>query len=145
MATTMTTTMVTDYFSSTPTKSSSTISTPGRHLSVKYAHGLAVPSTPSSSSILTPGRALASPARPSHRLLYRGALSLPDSHIVLDGITFMVSAPEGGGVGLMELLENPLALALESMRGRPSVRMLGEARLDAMQDVWLDESGEVSL
>jgi hypothetical protein len=53
------------------------------------------------------------------RLLYRGALSLPDSHLLLDGLTFT-----GNPGNDTSLLENPLALALESMRGRPTLRFL---------------------
>lgn len=79
-----------------------------------------------------------------HRLLYRGSLSLSDSWITLDGLTFVASAPALGG-GQAELLQNPLALALESMRGRPSVHLAGMVQLDKLKDVWLDESGDVSL
>jgi hypothetical protein len=106
----------------------------------------------------TPGNQHAAPAdvsdasptkRGAHRLLYRGALSLPDSHIVLDGLTFVASPAEhsrgGSGGGMLELLENPLALALESMRGRPTIRLIGEQRLDALHDKWIDESGDVTL
>lgn len=84
--------------------------------------------TPSNSS---------SPA--SYRLLYRGALSLPDSHLLLDGLTFSacLASPTKH-----QLLENQLALALESMRGRPSLRFLGTVNLN---DIWLDESGNVEL
>jgi hypothetical protein len=70
------------------------------------------------------------------RLLYRGALSLPDSHLLLDGLTFTATSPS------TMLLENPLALALESMRGRPSLRFLGTTKL---KDVWLDASGDVTM
>jgi hypothetical protein len=41
-----------------------------------------------------------------------------------------------------QLLENPLALALESMRGRQSLRFLGTVKLS---EVWLDESGNVEM
>ncbi|GJJ08410.1 hypothetical protein Clacol_002626 [Clathrus columnatus] len=61
-----------------------------------------------------------------YRLLFRGSLSLPDSDVVLDGelllgITFVAetfpSSPS-------RLLNSPIALALESMRGRPSLRLI---------------------
>lgn len=89
----------------------------------------------------TPPRAPAAP----HRLLYRGALSLPDSHLLLDGLTFSGHAHRGGtphpSPGL-SLLENPLALALESMRGRRTLRFLGLVRLS---EGWVDYSGGVHL
>jgi hypothetical protein len=37
-------------------------------------------------------------------------------------------------------MHNPLALALESMRGRPSLRLKGTVYL---KDVWIDDAGEV--
>ncbi|KAJ3572713.1 hypothetical protein NP233_g2914 [Leucocoprinus birnbaumii] len=85
-------------------------------------------STPSGSS-----------ASANYRLLYRGALSLPDSYLLLDGLTFSarLESPTKH-----HLLENPLALALESMRGRQSLRFLGTVKL---RDVWLDESGNVEM
>ena len=73
-----------------------------------------------------------------HRLLYRGALALPDSHLLLDGLSFVA---ETSGTA-ENLLENPLALALESMRGRPSLALLGTENL---QDVWLDASSEIGV
>lgn len=76
----------------------------------------------------------------SHRLLYRGALSLPDSLLLLDGITFAARLDSPSKHGSFNLLENPLALALESMRGRPTLRFLGTVQL---KDVYLDESGGV--
>ncbi|KAE9385032.1 hypothetical protein BT96DRAFT_1026724 [Gymnopus androsaceus JB14] len=52
---------------------------------------------------------MSSPSRPSsQRLLYRGALSLPDSYLLLDGLTFSAQIDAEHN-----LLENPLALALE--------------------------------
>ncbi|KAJ7216612.1 hypothetical protein GGX14DRAFT_605497 [Mycena pura] len=82
------------------------------------------------------------PPRPTgqFRLLYRGALSLPDSHLLLDGLTFAarIDHPSSGHT----LLESPLALALESMRGRPSLRWKGTTRL---RDVHLDETGGVTM
>lgn len=92
------------------------------------------------------------PNQPTHRLLYRGALSLPDSHMLLDGLSFTAALQNaeldkisqfanGSGV---DLLNNPLALALESMRGRPSLHFLGTVKLS---EVWMDEKsiGVVSL
>lgn len=90
----------------------------------------------------------------SYRLLYRGALSLPDSHILLDGLTFSARLPGTTKQSLYDspsnlqssdsltrdLIHNPLALALESMRGRPSLRFRGTVRL---KDIWMDENGEV--
>ena len=79
---------------------------------------------------------------PSYRLLYRGALSLPDSLLLLDGLTFAVRLNSPSKPSAFNLLENPLALALESMRGRPSLRFLGTVFL---RDVWMDESGGVEM
>ncbi|KAG1716222.1 hypothetical protein ID866_962 [Astraeus odoratus] len=90
----------------------------------------------------------------SYRLLYRGALSLPDSYILLDGLTFSARLP---GVAMAsqydspsnshvsdslarDLIHHPLALALESMRGRPSLRFKGTVYLN---DIWIDEAVEV--
>ncbi|KAF8554840.1 hypothetical protein OG21DRAFT_1508486 [Imleria badia] len=90
-----------------------------------------------------------------YRLLYRGALSLPDSYLQLDGVAFSARLPNRQSSALQdspscslgrsdasarELMYNPLALALESMRGRQSLRFKGTVRL---QDVWMDDSGEV--
>lgn len=75
--------------------------------------------------------------QPHHRLLYRGSLSLPDSHLLLDGLTFTGQAGKS-----TSLLENPLALALESMRGRPTLRFLGTMNLS---EGWVDYSGGVCL
>ena len=78
----------------------------------------------------------------SHRLLYRGALSLPDSYLVLDGLSFTttISASNVTSTPSKRLLDNPLALALETMRGRPSLQFLGTEKLS---DVWLDTSADV--
>jgi len=108
---------------------------------------------PSSSQSPIPA-SCASPFSSSYRLLYRGALSLPDSHILLDGLTFSARLP--GNIRqspydspsnlpssdslIRDLIHNPLALALESMRGRPSLRFKGTVRL---KDIWMDETGEV--
>ncbi len=112
-------------------------------------------------------------APPTYRLLYRGALALPDSRLLLDGLTFgaRLGSPvkqnhpgprintntntgtsTGAGsstgttsalfTGTPHLLENPLALALESMRGRPTLRLVGSVK---MGEVYLDESGRVEM
>ncbi|KAJ7182552.1 hypothetical protein C8R43DRAFT_967437 [Mycena crocata] len=82
------------------------------------------------------------PPRPStaFRLLYRGALSLPDSHLLLDGLTFAARLDHDSSPH--KLLENPLALALESMRGRPSLRWKGSTKLS---DIHTDESGGITM
>ncbi|KAG6832089.1 hypothetical protein H0H87_002917 [Tephrocybe sp. NHM501043] len=78
----------------------------------------------------------------SYRLLYRGALSLPDSDLLLDGLTFAarLDSPSKNN----HLLQNPLALALESMRGRPSLRFMGVVKLHD-DHLWLDESGGIEM
>jgi hypothetical protein len=92
--------------------------------------------TPPSIHVINP-----TPPRPTtHRLLYRGALSLPDSHLLLDGLTFAARLDHSSSGH--NLLENPLALALESMRGRPSLRLLGPTKL---KDIWMDESGGITM
>lgn len=90
----------------------------------------------------TPPRPLESPNANTYRLLYRGALSLPDSHLLLDGLTF--AARLDSPLKHNHLLQNPLALALESMRGRPSLRLLGVVKLDD-DNIWLDDSGGIEL
>lgn len=79
---------------------------------------------------------------PAHRLLYRGSLSLPDSHLLLEGLTFTINLAAGGGRDALGLLDSPLPLALESMRGRPSLRLVG---ITKVKDVWIDDSGQVNL
>ncbi|KAM6502729.1 hypothetical protein JOM56_002706 [Amanita muscaria] len=86
----------------------------------------------------------------SHRLLYRGALCLPDSHLTLDGITFCAridttseirsSSHTPNSNNDNSLLENPLALALETMRGRPTLRFMSTVKLSS---IWMDESGGI--
>ena len=90
----------------------------------------------------TPLRQTESTHSNAHRLLYRGALSLPDSHIPLDGLTFVARLDSPSKH--TQLLQNPLALALESMRGRPSLRFIGVVTLDD-DKLWLDESGGIEL
>ncbi|KAF8911630.1 hypothetical protein CPB84DRAFT_1812420 [Gymnopilus junonius] len=79
---------------------------------------------------------------PSYRLLYRGALSLPDSLLLLDGLTFTARLGSPSKQSSFQLLENPLALALESMRGRPTLRFIGSVNL---KDIYVDESGGVEM
>lgn len=74
----------------------------------------------------------------NHRLLYRGALALPDSHLLLDGLSFVAETTGSAET----LLENQLALALESMRGRPALHLLGTENLT---DVWLDATNDISV
>ncbi|KAF9262688.1 hypothetical protein L218DRAFT_1000567 [Marasmius fiardii PR-910] len=76
-----------------------------------------------------------SPSKGSHRLLYRGALLLPDSHLLLDGITFSARLDAEH-----KLLETPLALALETMRGIQALRFLGTTSL---KDIYMDTSGDI--
>ncbi|KAJ4470939.1 hypothetical protein J3R30DRAFT_1141692 [Lentinula aciculospora] len=81
---------------------------------------------------------MSSPSRPTtHRLLYRGSLSLPDSDLLLDGLTFsaIIDARHN-------LLENPVALALESMRGRPTLRFIG---VTSLKEIHMDDSGDITL
>jgi hypothetical protein len=67
---------------------------------------------------------------------------LPDSLLLLDGLTFAARLDSPSKQSTFHLLENPLALALESMRGRPTLRHLGIVNL---KDVYLDESGGVEM
>ncbi|TDL18049.1 hypothetical protein BD410DRAFT_843189 [Rickenella mellea] len=76
------------------------------------------------------------------RLLYRGSLSLPDSNLLLDGLTFTTDLPPDDPQASLKLLESPLPLALESMRGRPSLTFIGVAR---MGDVFCDYGDGVNL
>ena len=102
-----------------------TPTTPGSHLNQPNGNGY----TPSHHSN-------------PHRLLYRGALSLPDSHLLLDGLAFTVRLESPSKHVTSSLLDNPLALALESMRRRPSLRFLGVVKL---ADVYMDDSGCVEM
>ncbi|EMD33214.1 hypothetical protein CERSUDRAFT_98807 [Gelatoporia subvermispora B] len=77
----------------------------------------------------------------NHRLLYRGALSLPDTNLLLDGLSFTIRVGDTQSASGLDLLNNPLALALESMRGR-NLHLLGTTNLN---DVWLDAAGDVSM
>ena len=79
---------------------------------------------------------------PSHRLLFRGSLSVPDSRLLLEGVSFTApihnDSTHSPGANL---LQNPLALALESMRGR-ALALSGTSRVDS---VHLDKRAEVDV
>jgi hypothetical protein len=77
---------------------------------------------------------------PSHRLLFRGSLSVPDSRLLLEGFSFTVPIDNTRSPSV-HLLQNPLALSLESMRGR-SLALSGPTRVDA---VLLDKMAEVDV
>ena len=77
---------------------------------------------------------------PSHRLLFRGSLSVPDSRLLLDGFSFTVPIDNTRSPSI-RLLQNHLALSLESMRGR-SLALTGPTRVDA---VLLDKMAEVDV
>ncbi|KAK7454431.1 hypothetical protein VKT23_011187 [Stygiomarasmius scandens] len=73
----------------------------------------------------------------SYRLLYRGALSVPDSYFLLDGLTFSTRMD-----ATQNLLDNPLALALESMRGISSLTFMGTTNI---KEVYIDDSGDITM
>ena len=77
---------------------------------------------------------------PSHRLLFRGSLSVPDSRLLLHGFSFTVPIDNTQSPSI-RLLQNHLALSLESMRGR-SLALTGPTRVDA---VLLDKMAEVDV
>ena len=77
---------------------------------------------------------------PTHRLLYRGSLSLPDSHLLLDGLSFSVKIRDNGHDS-PALLNNHFALTLESMRGL-SLHLLDTAQV---KDTWIDPSNEITV
>ena len=86
----------------------------------------ATPRTPTGNAVTTV----------QHRLLYRGALSLSDSYMLLDGLSFVAETRcNSQDSPAVNLLTNPLALALESMRGRPSLYLRGTEKV---KEVWLD-------
>ncbi len=76
---------------------------------------------------------------PAHRLLYRGSLSLPDSHLLLDGLSFSVKL--GDVHGSPALFNNTLALTLESLRGLP-LHLIGPAKV---KDTWIDPLGDINV
>jgi hypothetical protein len=77
---------------------------------------------------------------PSHRLLFRGSLSVPDSRLLLEGLSFTIPIDNTRSPGI-NLLKNPLALALESMRGR-TLALSGISKVDSVQ---LDRMAEVDV
>jgi hypothetical protein len=79
-------------------------------------------------------------APPSHRLLFRGSLSVPDSRLLLEGLSFTIPIDNTRSPGI-NLLKNPLALALESMRGR-TLALSGISKVDPVQ---LDRMAEVDV
>lgn len=77
---------------------------------------------------------------PSHRLLFRGSLSVPNSRLLLEGLSFTTPIDNTRSPGI-NLLKNPLALALESMRGR-ALALSGISKVDSVQ---LDRMAEVDV
>lgn len=77
---------------------------------------------------------------PTHRLLFRGSLSVPDSRLLLEGLSFTIPIDNTRSPGI-NLLKNPLALALESMRGR-ALALSGISKVDGVQ---LDRMAEVDV
>ena len=76
----------------------------------------------------------------THRLLFRGSLSTPDSRLLLEGLSFTIPTDNTRSPSI-NLLKNPLALALESMRGR-TLALSGISRVDSVQ---LDRTAEVDV
>ncbi|KAH9965441.1 hypothetical protein BC827DRAFT_1184678 [Russula dissimulans] len=77
---------------------------------------------------------------PGHRLLFRGSLSVPHSRLLLEGLSFTVPIDKTRSPSV-HLLQNPLALTLESMRGR-TLALSGTTRVDS---VHLDRLAEVDV
>ncbi|KDQ13986.1 hypothetical protein BOTBODRAFT_356748 [Botryobasidium botryosum FD-172 SS1] len=80
---------------------------------------------------------------PAHRLLYRGSLLLENSEpeMLLEGICFLAHhAPSSP----TSLLSSPLPLALESMRGRPNLRIRSTVQLSSLEGR-IDVSGNVKM
>ena len=75
----------------------------------------------------------------THRLLYRGSLALPDSHLLLDGLSFSVKLSDTHGSPA--LLNNPLALTLESLRGLP-LHLIGICKV---KETWIDVPGDITM
>ncbi|OSC98411.1 hypothetical protein PYCCODRAFT_1397057 [Trametes coccinea BRFM310] len=72
-----------------------------------------------------------------HRLLYRGSITLPDSYMLLDGLSFTAAIKDMNSSPA--LLNNPLALTLESMRGLP-LHLLGTVKV---KDTWIDPPADI--
>ena len=66
---------------------------------------------------------------------------LPKALYFLSGIAFTAHLPP---TSPMSLLESPLPLALESMRGRPSLRFVAFEKLSEMK-LNYDSEGDISL
>lgn len=63
--------------------------------------------------------------------------------MLLDGLSFVAETRYAlQDSPAANLLSNPLALALESMRGRPSLHLLGTEQLE---DVWLDAKSNIGV
>lgn len=63
--------------------------------------------------------------------------------MLLDGLSFVAETRcKVQDSPAVNLLSNPLALALESMRGRPNLHLLGTERLEG---VWLDMKSNISV
>ncbi|KAG8911167.1 hypothetical protein FRC01_005876, partial [Tulasnella sp. 417] len=79
----------------------------------------------------------------SPRLLYTGSLVLDDRNvgISLDGICFVAHAPPTSPTAF---LSSPLPLALETMRGRPSLRVISILPFSSVQ-ARLDDSADIRL
>ena len=102
---------------------------------------LEVPPAESQSSSMLPSTPSRTRTTSNNRLLYRGALSLPDSDLLLDGLSFVAESSHGFTPS-NKLLQDPFALALESMRGRPSLRLLGTEKLERVR---LDTETQVNM
>ncbi|KAI0667106.1 hypothetical protein C8Q78DRAFT_1082608 [Trametes maxima] len=91
----------------------------------------------------TPSKASA----PTHRLLYRGSLSLPDSYLPLDGLSFVTKINDA--LSSPALMNNTLALTLESMRGLPLYLLdtvkVKETYIDPPGDIFVDIHPDATL
>ncbi|KAI0644924.1 hypothetical protein C8Q79DRAFT_1071942 [Trametes meyenii] len=91
----------------------------------------------------TPSKALTA----THRLLYRGSLSLPDSYLPLDGLSFVTKVIDA--LSSPALLNNTLALTLESMRGLPLYLLetvkVKETYIDPPGDIFVDIHPDATL
>ncbi|KAI0002280.1 hypothetical protein BJV74DRAFT_818321 [Russula compacta] len=77
---------------------------------------------------------------PAKLTSYVGSLSVPDSRLLLEGLSFTLPIDNTRSPSV-HLLQNPLALALESMRGR-TLALFGTGRVDS---VHLDRTAEVDV
>lgn len=74
----------------------------------------------------------------NRRILYRGSLIIPESHLVLDGLTFSLVSSS-----VSDLQKNELALTLESMSGRAGLDFLG--LVDYKEQEGEEEEGQIDL